>query len=478
MQWRGSYYEGIASLSAILKSKGHHVQLAHIYNLSKSENIIEQVSAGFDLIAFSTTTPMFPFVQYCSKMLKKHFKDIPILCGGAHATSATTETLKNSDIDYLCVGEGEYFILDFLEYLQGSRSKNDVKNLAYKNGANEVIVNELRQPIDPLDDLPFPDREIFDLQHRNATVGHILAGRGCPYQCAYCSNSHLNKIYKNKFFRIRKPDTVISEIRLLLKRYPSIQQLVFLDDVFTLDKNWLKAFCKLYGNLFKLPFIALAHPATISEEKIKTLKEAGCDEVRFGIQSGNEYIRNDIMLRHVSNDNIKESIRILKKYGMKFVADVIFGVPLETKAQMLDTIKFCAEDDIRVKSHIFYPLPATRLEQIAVENGLLDRNVYGEDYHCKTILNYTRLHKAEILFFHLYCNYLILIYRIFAYSLTNLFSKKIRLYILDNVLCSDIFISVIIMMRQGVINLRSSLRKMYGKKEYRLEYLKEVLEVQ
>ena len=85
---------------------------------------------------------------------------------------------------------------------------------------------------------------------------------------------------------------------------------------------------------------------------------------------------------------------------MRFVVDVIFGIPLEQKTHMLDTIKICAENKVRAKSHIFYPLPATRLEQIAIENGLFNRNIYGEDYHSKTILKYSKLHKARILFFH------------------------------------------------------------------------------
>ena len=130
--WQGYYYEGIAMLSAVLKSKGHYVKLAHIYNLERSKDIIKEISTGFDLVAFSSTTPMFPYVQFCSKIIKKYFKDIPLLCGGAHATAIPEEALKTSDVDYACIGEGEYFILDFLEYLQGSRAKEDIKNLAYK----------------------------------------------------------------------------------------------------------------------------------------------------------------------------------------------------------------------------------------------------------------------------------------------------------------------------------------------------------
>ena len=471
--WRGHYYEGIAMLSAVLKSKGHYVKLAHIYNLERSKDIIKEISAGFDLVAFSSTTPMFPYVQFCSKIIKKHFKEMPLLCGGAHATAVPEEALKTSDVDYACIGEGEYFILDFLEYLQGSRAKDDIKNLAYKTGSNEVKINEVRPPINPLDDLPFPDRGLFDLQHWNTDSADISAGRGCPYKCAYCSNDYLNQIYKNKYLRFRKPETVIREIETLLKRYPSIKQLMFLDDIFLLDREWLSGFCKLYSNSFKLPFNATAHPEIITDERIKMVKEAGCREIDFGIQSGNEAIRNNIMLRHGSNDKIKESIRILKKHGIRPLVDIIFGVPAEKKTQMLDTIKICAENKVRAKSHIFYPLPATRLEELSIQMSLYDKNTYGEDYHSRSILKYSKLHKTRILFFHRYSNVLILIYSILGYSLTNIFSRKMCLYALDKILCNDLVICFIVAIRSTFMKIRSFIRKIYWINEYRLTQLKD-----
>jgi radical SAM superfamily enzyme YgiQ (UPF0313 family) len=471
--WKGQYYEGIASLSAILKSKGHYVELSHIYNLQQSKTLIEQISQGFDLIAFSSTTTMFPFVRHCSKIIKKRFKNIPMIYGGSHPTSVPRETLQNSDIDYVCVGEGEGFILDFLEYLKGSRTKDEIKNLAYKNGVKEIVINELRPPIDPLDDLPFPDRELF-APHINSNFACMSAGRGCPFQCAYCSNNNLNKIYKNKYLRFRKPETVISEIELLLKKFPSIRELAFLDDVFTINEGWLAEFCKLYGNLFDVPFRALAHPAAITDSKIKALKAAGCFEINFGIQSGNEFIRKGIMRRPGSNNKIKESVNILKKNGMKPLADIIFGVPMEEKIHMLDTIKICAENGVEAKSHIFYPLPATRLEQVAIENNLHERNSYGEDITSRTILGFSKLHKARVLFFHRYAKCLILIYRIFACSSTKIISKKNRFYILDKTLCSDFIIYFIITLRSVFISLRSFMRKIFGISEYRVTQLKDI----
>lgn len=470
--WQGCYYEGVASLSAILKSKGHKVELAHIYSLEKAEALMEMASAGFDLVAFSSTTPMFPFVHEYSKIIKRRFKEIPLLCGGRHATSAARETLENSYIDYVCVGEGEDFILDFLEYLTGARRVEDVKNLAYKKGAGVVVINELRPLINPLDDLPFPDRTIFDLQHRTAHSASVSAGRGCPFRCAYCSNEYLNKIYGNKYLRFRRPKTLMAEIETILKRYPSIKELLFLDDVFASNRRWLAEFCALYRNTFKLPFKALLHPATITDEVVRTLKEAGCSEVGFGVQSGSDYIRNDIMLRHVSGDRMREAIKILKKYEIKFVVDIIFGVPLEEKSHMLDTIKFCAANRVFAKPHIFYPLPSTRLEQLAKDNRLLKTGVYGEDMHSKTILDYPKVHKMRILFFNRYCNALISVYQTLSYSLINPSLRRGVFRIFDNIFCSDLVICSVITLRSFAIILRSLIRRLLGVKEYNLRRLK------
>jgi len=84
-------------------------------------------------------------------------------------------------------------------------ANKDIKNLAYRTESDEICINELRPPINPLDQLPFPDREIFYPQHHNARLAYISTGRGCPFKCAYCSNDHLNRIYKNQYLRLRKP---------------------------------------------------------------------------------------------------------------------------------------------------------------------------------------------------------------------------------------------------------------------------------
>ena len=470
-EWQGSYHKGIAILSSILKSKNHYVKLEHLYNLKQSNDINKRISTDFDLIAFSCTTPMFPLVQYLSKKIKKQFKNIPLLCGGPHATSAPSQVLKNSYIDYVCIGEGEYFMLDFLEYLQGKREKRSIKNLAYRGSSGQITVNELRPPINPLDELPFPDTELFDSHIRNSDSASLFAGRGCPYECAYCSNSYFNKIYKNKFLRFKKPETVIREIKFLIHKYPHIKQIHFSDSVFITNTRWLSDFCRLYKNSFNLPFSCTAHPMVINDENMKLLKGSGCNKILFGIQSGNEFIRNKIMLRRVSDKKTKESIEIVKKYKLDFTVDIIFGVPLEKKIHMLDTIKICAETNIKTKSHIYYPLPATKLEELSIKMGLLNKGVYGEDYHSKTILNYSKLHKARILFFHRYAESLVSIYRVFGYSRIKFFPRKIRLYILDNFLCNDLIIYSIIMLRSKFIDLRSLMRKLHGINDYKLTRL-------
>ncbi len=138
---------------------------------------------------------------------------------------------------------------------------------------------------------------------------------------------------------------------------------------------------------------------------------------------------------------------------------------------MLDTIKFCAENRVSPRSQIFYPLPNTKLEQMAVEMGLFDKNTYGEDYNSKTILKYTRLHKARILYFSRFCYYLIPLYSIFGYSSRSLLLNKVCLYILDKILYNDLIICAVITARSGFINLRSLIRKLRGVEEYRLTKL-------
>ncbi len=103
--WIGSYYEGIGSIMTVLKRAGHNTSLLQVIKLLDDKDVLDFVDNDTDLVAFSTTTNMFPLVQKWSSLLKKHYPNIPLLCGGNHPTLAPKETLQQSVLDWACVGE-------------------------------------------------------------------------------------------------------------------------------------------------------------------------------------------------------------------------------------------------------------------------------------------------------------------------------------------------------------------------------------
>jgi radical SAM superfamily enzyme YgiQ (UPF0313 family) len=140
------------------------------------------------------------------------------------------------------------------------------------------------------------------------------------------------------------------------------------DAVFTANSKWVEEFCAEYkkqGLASRLPFSVFTHGATSQEEKIRTLADAGCREVRIGIETGNERVRNEIYGKHATNAQIRESFRVFKKYGLVTIAYNMLGGPTETREILWETYKFNKElDPNKPIFFIFRPLPATDIISI------------------------------------------------------------------------------------------------------------------
>ena len=232
MDWSGYFYHGIAMLSAVLKKQGHQTSLIHITQpVQKSEFIDKIRKEAPELIGISTTSHMFALVKTLASWLDETGMNVPTICGGIHPTIAPEEVIGTNGIDMLCRGEGEFALIELCRSLENKGDISDIKNLWIKqNGA--IIKNPLRPVVEDLDSLPLPDRTIFayqDLLCERQGLGTFMASRGCPFDCAYCCNHLLRRIYgrEGKPIRFRSVDNVIAEIQQVVKRFPFINRLVF-----------------------------------------------------------------------------------------------------------------------------------------------------------------------------------------------------------------------------------------------------------
>lgn len=372
--YSGGFQYGIGTISSVLKANGHVTFLFHVTDIITKDQLIEAINKITpDLIAFSSVTNQYQYVELYSDWIKQEFK-IPILCGGIHATLCPEEVLSHASIDMICIGEGEYALLELADRMDEGGDIGNIMNLWVKK--NEIIKNKLRPLVEDLDALPYPDRELFDSHNmlkKNGGIADIMAGRGCPYNCTYCCNHTLKKLYhgNGKYVRMRSVSNVLEEIGELVGNY-DVKILNFNDDTFTLFPKWIKSFCDAYSREFDVPFLCNARADTVNRKMLLDLKNAGCEQIRIGIESGNELLRERVLNRKIKNEQIVDVFKLVHEIGIKTYAFNMVGLPFETPEMAEETIQlneYISPDYTQVS--IFYPYPGTELYDICKKNNLL-----------------------------------------------------------------------------------------------------------
>lgn len=380
---------GVAYLSAALKKAGHQTCLhdGTFASIKKLPETIRQEQPG--LIAFSIRSPEAPQARQAIADLTKH-TDSPIIVGGVHPTVAPEEVLNWPGVAAVCVGEGERALVEFCDNW-GTDQLHTTSNFHFRQG-EKLIKNPCNLSPD-LDTIPFPDRELFDidkyLQARDGRLD-IISGRGCPFSCTYCINHVIKGIVsdKNAYVRVRRPENIIAEIQDVIRRH-QIKSLEFVNDIFTLSEEWLAEFTALYSRKIHLPFVCNARVELITPQIASLLKQAGCTEVQMGIESGSERIRREVLGRNMSDEAIHNAFRIVRNEGMKSYAFNMVGLPEETLADLRATIELNRQimpDAMQVS--IFQPYPGTRMREIALQHGWISSEKLPLSHKSYSIMKY------------------------------------------------------------------------------------------
>lgn len=369
-----NYQQGIGSLSSVLKRRGHQTSLCHLTAKPQTPALFEKIEAFKpELIGFSTVTSLFPYVRELSNFLKEKYPNTTIICGGIHPTLHPDCINEAEGLDAICRGEGEYALAELVEKMEAGKDYFNTLNFWFKSGTG-IIRNPLRPLIDDLDELPFPDRKIFNHQGLIDIIhgfARFFSGRGCPFNCTYCSNHAVRKLYEGlgRYVRRRTVENTLEEIRQVTERY-RVYKVAFDDDTFTLDKEWVQEFCSEYKKRFNLPFVCNIRVGACDRDTLQNLKEAGCERVNVGIESGNPYIRNEILKRNMTNEQIKQTLRDAREVGLRINTGNMVGLPFETPAIFEETIKLNKElkpDGCGI--HIYYPYPSTELGELCRKKG-------------------------------------------------------------------------------------------------------------
>ncbi len=383
----GPFHVGIASLIAYLRHGGHECQFFHLMgDVAEEEFVAFLKKSRPDVVAFSVVTNVFPHVAPLASLTKRHSEALTI-CGGVHATLCPDEVLALDGIDMVCIGEGEGALFNLCQALEEGKDFSNIPNLWVKQD-RKVHKNPLRPLIEELDALPFPDREVFPFEDsfdlKFMKRGVFMASRGCPYNCNYCCSPAMKQLYGgNRYIRFRSVTSLIEEVEMVVRNFPQIEYNVFHDDLLPMKKERFADFTREYRRRIKLPFEMNCHPNLMDREIAQMAKEAGCALIRFGIESGNEHIRRNVLDRQVSTKRIIDAFACCDEAGIKTLSYNMIGLPFETRGQILDTIKLNARVRPKVAHvSIFYPYPGTKAYYMCEREGFLtDKHIdtYYED---------------------------------------------------------------------------------------------------
>lgn len=402
------YSHGLSSICAYLKKLNFNSKILSICKEEDYFNLQEQIKLYKpDVVGFTSVSSQFSCVIKSAGLIKNIDKNIFIVCGGIHPTLFPDALLETGSIDGFFIGESEIAFGDLLDKLRRNEEYKDTNNFAYKL-AGRIIVNQLNPLIEDIDDLPFPDKDtIFnEYINQNNGIAPFFFSRGCPYSCSYCSNQAIAKIYgisSNKP-RYRSVDSCIEEIKDAKNKY-RFDSIYIQDDTFGINKTWRKAFCKKYKKDINIPFICLLRVNIVDEEFINTLKGAGCYRILFGVESGNDYVRNTIMNRNISKEQIISAFNLCRKYEIESCAINIIGVPGETEEMLLDTIRLNRKlNPTDSGVNIFYPYKGTPLGDHCFANGLVDEKMYYNftNERRETVLKFENSFKNKLRYYYKY----------------------------------------------------------------------------
>jgi len=392
---------GIGMISAMLKRAGHETDLHYMfgdYNIEALAAKIKAYQPG--IVAFSAVSPQYLYV-------KKSLHDLGdidafTILGGQHATLASDCLEEMPELNAICIGEGEFPMLELVAALESGTSYEKISNLHVRKDDGEIVRNPTRPFFADLNELPFPDRSIFDYQEivdSDFDTALFMFSRGCPYNCTFCSNHALRLEQSGKYVRFRSVDSCFAEIRDVTEKY-AVKYLYFNDDCFTAKKSFLKEFCERYKDEFSYPFDINARPETLTDEICEMLAAAGCRRISIGIENGDEEFRRDILGRSQSNDRIAEAFASCKKAGIKTKSFNIVGFPHETPEIFQATIDLNARiqpDSVIIG--IFEPYPGTKLATLCKEEGLIDESKVQIDFigRTDTMLDMPQFPRKQIL---------------------------------------------------------------------------------
>jgi len=382
---------GLVYIGAVLRENLYNVEIYEPHMESYEEGkeytneelvkiiknmIIEKIdNNNYDFIGISSPyIYTYQWAHYIAEVVKDKQSEIPVAVGGGYPSMLADDVMKDGNIDYLIIGEGEISIIQLLGYLNSgdSRDISKIGGIAHRIN-NKVNINPTITYIDELDNLPFPAWDLIDyekhMKYKLKRKLHIVSSRGCPYRCTFCG-SHK---YWGKMFRKRSAENVLGEIDYLRERF-NTEEVDFVDDNMTVDKEWFMDVARGLNDRDISWQINHISSFTTDLEMLQAMKEGGCTAVSIAIESAvPETLKK--LKKPVNLERALELVQHCKKIGIECYLLFITGLPYDTKEDMLTSFKFAENANADwITFNMLVPYPST-----AIFKYCKDRNYFIDE---------------------------------------------------------------------------------------------------
>ena len=352
---------GVTYVAAAFEAAGAEVRILDYivsqYSREKLERELERFAPR--VLGATSVTMNFPAAVRIVEDAKDIDPSILTVMGGSHVSFDAANTLRRHPaVDVVVIGEGERTIEELVQVLRNRGSLSSIRGIAFRRG-DDIVMTEPRELIEDLDSLPLPARHLLPVSRYQA-LGFpvsIITSRGCPNSCIFC----LGRRMVGKRVRHRNPVSVVDEIESILDW--GFNRINVADDLFTANPDKVRAVCEEINRRgLRFTWSAFSRVNTITREMLAMMRDAGCDAVSFGIESGNpamlKRVRKGITLKQA-----RDAVQMCKDEGVLAHASFMVGLPGETLETLEDTRVFSESLGILYGFHFLAPFPGTTVRE-------------------------------------------------------------------------------------------------------------------
>lgn len=367
-----------------------------------AEEIVERIHPNTQIIGLSCMfSNEWMYVKRIIKMIRKRFPGTPIVVGGEHVTADLEYVLESCpEITCAVTGEGEETLLELVTSLEKQQSLDDIGGLSYLEDG-QLISNPARARIRKIDEIPWPDWDDIPLENYfeigagittfKGRIMPMLASRGCPYQCTFCSNPTM---WGPRWIS-RDVSDVIAEMKHYIEKF-QITHFEFHDLTAIVNRNWTLRFTEALikenlGVTWSLP--SGTRSEAMDLEVVTNLFKSGCKKISYAPESGSPDTLKRIK-KKVDIDKMIQSMRWSIQAGIIIRAHIIIGFPDQTLWEVWDSIKFTfrmAWIGVHDVSYYFFvPYPGSELFRSLKASGRIpDEMTAYENFLSDNIANNT-----------------------------------------------------------------------------------------